>query len=838
MADSYDIIISAVDSASEVFQSIIDTVQGFGSDISDTVSAAGSEFDSMAENVSGFQSAVDNIDDASIQELADELGMSTDEVERLIETGANLGSIPFNDAAAAADELEKEVDEAADAMDRLGSAGDVKAADTLMGMSETVTGFMQSAANTAGSFEDSMTRMGLAAEGAGISVDDMSSAVSTMSDETGRAGGRVREAFISMTSAGITDMQTMQTVFQGASAQAFILNTDVNALADKFSGLAMKSAISEKSLKGTGITMNELATAMGMTGATADEVKEKWKELDTNQRAAALGTAASMNEGKTANDEYKDSWAGLQEQVETAKGRLEKIVGSVIMPVLIPAMKLASDILSGVGDAVSAIMSGPLGGFVSVLGTLAGIFLIVVTGAAGLRSILGFLAIESGLAAIETTALAVAEFLYGDATLAATIASIAGATGFTGLGAAAGAAAAAVWALIAPLLPFIAAAALVAIAIYEVGKAFGWWTDVGSMLDAIKAGIMRLWEAFINHPDVQAAISMISNALSTLWSWIQQAGQAVLDFFGINEAGNFDIVRALIDGVGNAWNMVKGAITAVGNVMQTLWSIISPVTSQIYGLIVNLIGIFDAFKQGQIDLPTLIVSVLSQIGTAYMNIVNYVVGLVVRWGSQLLSYGLRAGRNFLNGVIGQVRQIPGRVYSLLLSVVSRISSAIQAWISTAVSKVHSLISSIVSPFSGLAGQISSALSGVASALLKPFTDAWAWIEPYYNKIKDALSIVPGLGGGASGGDHPMGGETAVVSYGGFSVDNSPVVVEHNLNVIFDFKDVPSHISTEQLSKALTDRSVLRELTSNRDFQLLDGQAKERLNLKIRRANGA
>ena len=62
------------------------------------------------------------------------------------------------------------------------------------------------------------------------------------------------------------------------------------------------------------------------------------------------------------------------------------------------------------------------------------------------------------------------------------------------------------------------------------------------MLDAIWAGINRLWSAFINHPDVQAAINTISTALSTLWSWIQQAGQAVLEFFGISTGGEFDIV--------------------------------------------------------------------------------------------------------------------------------------------------------------------------------------------------------------------------------------------------------------------------------------------------------
>ena len=48
----------------------------------------------------------------------------------------------------------------------------------------------------------------------------------------------------------------------------------------------------------------------------------------------------------------------------------------------------------------------------------------------------------------------------------------------------------------------VAAIALLAIGIYEAGKAFGWWSDVGSMLDALKTGVMELWNAFISNPYV------------------------------------------------------------------------------------------------------------------------------------------------------------------------------------------------------------------------------------------------------------------------------------------------------------------------------------------------
>ena len=542
MADTMEIIISAVDSASEIFSSIIDSASSMANGIGDAITGASSDFETITENVAGFSDSVSNIDTATLEELADQLGMDTDEVERLIQTGADIGSMSagFNEVAGAADELEQELQDDIDKMDELGSAGDVMAADTLMNFANGVSDKMSEMADKAGTVQDSWTRLGLAAEGAGVSMDTMKTAVSTLSDETGRAGGSIRESFITMTSAGITDMNTMQEVFKGASAQAFILGTDVNSLADKFSGMAMKSTLSEKTLKGTGITMQELGEAMGMQGATVDEIKQKWGELDTNQRAAALGMAASMNEGQTANDEYKNSWQGLQDQVEIAKGKLETMAGKVLLPVLIPAMKLASDILNGFGTVIDGVMKGPFGGLVSIIGASAGVFMIAFAGILALKNILGFLKLEASFAKIEMMALAFAEEFQATGSITSAAANMIGASGFTGLATAAWGAATAVWAAIAPFLPFIAAAALVAIAIYEVGKAFGWWTDVGSMLDAIKSGIMRLWNAFINHPDVQAAISAISGAISVLWGWIQQAGRAIMDFFGISTGGDFD----------------------------------------------------------------------------------------------------------------------------------------------------------------------------------------------------------------------------------------------------------------------------------------------------------
>ena len=219
-----EIIISAVDSASEVFQSIIESASNMASGITDAVGTAGSDFDTIAENAANFSDSVSNIDTSTLEELASELGMDTEEVERLISSAADIGSMSagFNEVAAAADDLEQEIQDDIDKMEELGSAGDVMATQTLMDFATGVSDSMSAMADKAGTVQDSWARLGLAAEGAGISMDTMKSSVSSLSDETGRAGSSIRESFITMTSAGITDMTTMQEVFKGASAQAII----------------------------------------------------------------------------------------------------------------------------------------------------------------------------------------------------------------------------------------------------------------------------------------------------------------------------------------------------------------------------------------------------------------------------------------------------------------------------------------------------------------------------------------------------------------------------------------------------------------------------------------
>ena len=194
-----------------------------------------------------------------------------------------------------------------------------------------------------------------------------------------------------------------------------------------------------------------------------------------------------------------------------------------------------------------------------------------------------------------------------------------------------------------------------------------------------------------------------------------------------------------------------------------------------------VINAFNNFTNTQSDLPGTIWAILTGLVNVYVTIWSMIINGLANFAGQMLRRGVSMASNFVNGIINRLRSLPGRVYSALVAVVGRISSASQNCISTAKSKVSCLISSITGPFQGVAGAISGALSGVADALTAPFRQAWSWIEPYYNKIKDALNIIPSFGGEAA-----YGGETAMSSGGqAFNINTGEYVVSDNQPLVID-----------------------------------------------------
>ena len=522
----------------------------------------------------------------------------------------------------------------------------------------------------------------------------------------------------------------------GAGEQATLLGTDIDSMANKMSGLAMRSSVMERTLANTGITVEELGEALGIQGATIDDINDKWATMDTNQRAAALGMAASMNEGKTANEEYKHSWAGLQAQVDIAKGRLERLAGEVLLPVLVPALEVAGRVLNWLGDTISAVMNGPLGGLVSAIGAVMAGFALLVP---------AVMAIE-GAMALYTASLAPA--------ITAT------------------------WALLSPWLPFIAIGAAIIAIVYEIGVAFGWWTDVGSMIDAIWAGIQRLWSAFINHPDVQAMLSVMSQAWNILSAAVGRAISWVMSFFSANSGGKFDAVRSFIDALGVAWQVLTVPIRTVINVIRLLWTTMRTVYNNIRTAVNNIKKLFS-------NLPGAIRGAISSLVS-------------------ILTAPFSSGYNRIKGIVNNIKSAAHSITNI---------------------NIGGVTNRLTAPFQ-------KAYSNIVNWAKKTHQDAQNW----YNSIK------PKGGGGAYGGeDLAYGGEDLIAPNLGYSKEELTVNMNQDLTLTLDLKNVPNNIDETLLHNlvvtTLTDKDVINQLVNNDDFQNMDRKVKARIISRQNRARG-
>lgn len=867
MDNIVEIVLQAIDNASNVFSSVSESANEIGTSMESAATEASTGFDEIDSAASG----------------------ATGTIQDVIDYCQGIDGSGPRDAAGGMDELYSATSEADTAVEDLGSDLDIINAGMLLQTAEQIGAIAGNAEGMAQEMNTAAISVGQLATQTGIAEPQMVDLISTISNATFPQ----EEAMLyvkSLDQIGVssenlgksaTDLDRINDAF-GLGAQKTnslgnelsVLGVDMNNVSDAFNALAYANANTvggmdnyftflrkyDAQFKELNIDVDQASIIIsaatkkyGGGRAALSGLSDALKEADgdTRKLEEALGIqSGTLDHASEVTGEYEGTLMDLASEEAEHKTLLDQI-GAAWEDMSLKLTPVLEPLMSFVG------LIGQVGSFglqVQGLKTLASTARGAIGWIEGLNIVQGISAVLSGEAATAATVESLA--LEYEAVAAGTAE-----TGFIGLAAAEGLA---LW----PILAIIAAIGLLVLAVYEIGKAFGWWSDVGSMLDAIKSGIMRLWNAFVNHPDVQAAISTISGALSTLWGWIVQAGQAVLDFFNINQSGNFDIVRAIIDTVGAAWGHVHDAIMVVVGIVETvidtfntvveyfqafgsqvsgIWSVIvgivSPYINQIVGFVQGLINVFNQFRSGQMDLPTFIITILSTLWNAYLNVTMQISNLILKWAGQLLTYAVNAGRNFINGILNYIRQLPSRIYSYLQSVVARIQQAITLWKNKAIAMVNELIQRIVSPFQGVANSITSALSGVANALMKPFQDAWTLIKPYYDKIKGAIDSLGNLNPFAGGPEEETAtstnGQNFNINTGEYIVNSTdePIKVEYTVNLNLDLENVPTHINTGDLINALSDKKVITALTGNRDFQDMDAKVKSRIRSKTSRAKG-
>lgn len=364
----------------------------------------------------------------------------------------------------------------------------------------------------------------------------------------------------------------------------------------------------------------------------------------------------------------------------------------------------------------------------------------------------------------------------------------------------------------APMIAIVAIIAAIAFAVYEVGIAFGWWKDVGTMLEAIKNNIGRLWDAFINHPDVKATIKAIQDA----WSDLNESLKPVVDWlkgiwdeiFPESAKGKVDGTRAIIDAIGavfesfrfrvqlaidiltiiwdvfngiqsllrgdftgalsfftDAWNVLLEGLSPIaeflestlgpafesffatlqgdgGNpvelinqgfltLMETLgpvgefllsvfgpaWQLVINVLQIIWNTIGQVIGIFQSFLTGQISLSQALSLIWQTILQMYAQILSTIISTVVSWANQLWNNAVKAGSNFVNGIINWLKQLPDRAQTYLLALAVRIITAGAQWISNGKTSASKVVSGVMSWIKQLPQKVYQEFLNIGSRIL-------------------------------------------------------------------------------------------------------------------------
>lgn len=529
----------------------------------------------------------------------------------------------------------------------------------------------------------------------------------------------------------------------GASAEELAVKLKLPADSDSMKNLSETIAVTSSAFVKEGRTQEDaiLAVSDALDGQfmKLKELGIGQDELKKNGWSGDLNDKKTLIEGlnKTLDELGFTQTAKDITTLDDAMGALTIAGGQLMQKVLVPLTPIligAVEAFIGVTDAIGPVIDG----------------LTNLPDGAKLALGFGALAIALGLLVPAISAVDIATI-----PLIGTLYSLA----------------AAEYAISWPVLAVVAAIGLLAVAVYELGKYFGWWSDVPSMIDAIKGGILRLWDAFVNNPNVQGFIKDLTNlwnglcdALSPVVDWAKQVWNEMFPPVG----GEVDVVRMIIDAFGQlgdflgkvvnaakgAWNALNGFTGVVGVIinpiatlvealrsivcillgcspgivpaLQRVQEMFSSVFSFIAGFIgsvvntivsvimtivtavQNVITIFSLFLNGQISLTDMIVMLWNNFSSMFVNILNILVGFVSGWGNRILQI---------------------------------IISTVQSWINNAVSKARNLVNQVYTALSSLPGKVRSALSGIAEIITAPFRNAWNTVSPWINKIKDGVNFL-------------------------------------------------------------------------------------------------
>ena len=468
---------------------------------------------------------------------------------------------------------------------------------------------------------------------------------------------------------------------------------------------------------------------------------------------------------------YAKSPEAAMNKLNNSIGTLKVSIGQGLIAVLEPLIPIVTGIanaLNGWLKPITPLIAGiiAIGGGLALIGGYAmmiqplveifrGLWAVIKEteiATTALAEVKGILALASGTAAAEE------ELLTGS--LAGTAAGMeATAAATLGYDASLWSVVAAELAAVAPILLLVAALAVVAIAVYEVGKAFGWWKDVGSMIDAIKAGIQRLWSAFINNPDVKGLVNDLKSVFTELQTIVGQVAGAVgsawnqlMSALGVNSNQNVDAVRMLIDVLGLLGKAIILPFRAGVTVILLYLKIVSALISFFINLpatvnkgltaITKFFTHLNTVARSRVNLFINIVRKgFQRLPAVLVQVLNQVIRRIIIWTVQMLNHGRQAGQRLVTGVLTFVKQLPQEIVQWLTQTVSRVISFAGQLFSAGNSDGQNLFNGVKGAVAKIPDMVYSEFKGIAQKVISVGGDMYNAAKEVGQKLWDGIQSV-------------------------------------------------------------------------------------------------
>jgi hypothetical protein len=529
----------------------------------------------------------DGLDELSNEsEQAEEnVGGLNDELDQTDEGGAEEASNDVDQIGSSAVVATGSVTDLTDVLGLIGSA---------VAVGGVVAG-IESIASSAGNVNDQIEAMTINFRLVNQSkLDAANSSINTLSDNTGVAKSDIRDMDNALGLVGVSSVQAANGVIKTAASISF-LKTGTNDITESITQMMTRSVTSGKMMDRTfatnGISLDQMAQRSGHTEA---QMKTLFAAMTPDQRANFLSEyAVDAGKAETANEDLKTSFDAVKDRFVNKIGALGTAFGQMVLPVLIPGITIVTNAISGITGVMNGLpdwakVAGGVG-ILSAAFVIIGLVLMTTVIPAVSSAILSLF----GLFAAQGTTLISTNGLTGALTtsFAAFVSYV---TGTKLADAATLSFTAALWDMLTAMVTnpiFLIAIAIIAIAvaIEQLGVYMGWWKNWGTMVDAFKAGITRLWDAFINNKGVQATMKWLQTAWQSLMTFLGPVFAAITSWWNNlfpPQPGTFDIIQLLI----NFFGYLGGAIGAVVGFIQANW----PVIVVIIGLLTGPIGLIIA----------------------------------------------------------------------------------------------------------------------------------------------------------------------------------------------------------------------------------------------------